>query len=192
VDGSQPARPLPEGLRDGGPYVWTRDNQILLSGDGDILAVDLDEETGVPVADSGAQEWGPHMSPDEKWVAYTSDESGRYEIYVKPYPELSGAWVVSTEGGEEPVWSRDGRSLFYRNGDTWLEVPISYEPEFSVGKPRVAIEGPYISSTNWNGWCRPGRIRYLRNERGLTAIHDPITSSPNTVYAMVNVMGEAW
>jgi serine/threonine-protein kinase len=78
-------------------------------------------------------------------MAYTSDESGQYEVYVKPYPELSGAWAISTNGGEEPIWSRDGKSLYYRNGDTWLEVPISFDPNFSMGTPRVVLEGPYIN-----------------------------------------------
>jgi len=145
VDGSRPATPLPEAINKGNPYVWTSRNELFLYSNGEIVAVDLDDETVTDVAVSAASEWGPHMSPDEKWIAYTSDESGRYEIYVKAYPGSGGAWVISAEGGEEPIWSRDGRSLFYRNGDTWLEAPVSFEPEFTVGTPRVVIEGPYIN-----------------------------------------------
>ena len=156
-----PFRTVAENVGYGSPYVWTSDDRLFVSGGGDIQAVDLADNSAVPIADSPAQEWGPHLSPDEKWVAYTSDESGRYEIYVKPYPALSGAWVVSTEGGEEPVWSRDGRSLFYRNGDTWLEVPVSYKPEFNVGKPRVALEGPYINVPGRSYDVSPDGERFL-------------------------------
>jgi serine/threonine protein kinase/Tol biopolymer transport system component len=145
VDGSEPARPIGvEGVL-GSPYAWITENEIVLTGDGDINVVDIVQKTVTPAAVTDAQEWGPHFSPNGRWMAYTSDESGQYEVYVKPYPELSGAWAISINGGEEPIWSRDGKSLYYRNGDTWLEVPISFDPNFSMGTPRVALEGPYIN-----------------------------------------------
>jgi serine/threonine-protein kinase len=145
VDGSEPARAIsPEGVL-GAPYAWISENEIAISGGGDIHMVNIADQTSVPAAATDAQEWGPHFSPDGKWMAYTSDESGQYEVYVKPYPALTGAWAVSSDGGEEPIWSRDGRSLYYRNRDQWMEVPISVDPEFTAGKPRVALEGPFIN-----------------------------------------------
>ena len=61
-------------------------------------------------------EGGPVFSPDGHWLAYISDESGRPEIYVKPYPGPGGKWLISTEGGTEPAWNRNGRELFFRRG----------------------------------------------------------------------------
>ena len=88
-------------------------------------------------------EVGPDFSPDGRWIAYISDESGRYEIYVRPYPGPGGKWQVSTEGGEHVVWSHDGKEIFYRNAQKWMSAAVSLEPEFSADKPRLLFEGPY-------------------------------------------------
>ena len=83
----------------------------------------------------------PKFSPDGRWLAYVSDESGRYEIYVQPYPGPGGKLQISTEGGTEPVWNRSGRELFYRNGDKMMAVDIATQPDFAAGKPRMLFEG---------------------------------------------------
>ena len=88
-------------------------------------------------------EAAPRFSPDGRWLAYISDESGRYEIYVQPYPGPGGKWQISTEGGTEPVWNPNGRELFYRNGDKMMAVDIATQPGFSAGKPRMLFEGQY-------------------------------------------------
>ncbi len=72
-----------------------------------------------------------------------SDESGRFEIYVQPHPGPGGKRQISPEGGEEPVWSRNGRELFYRNGYQMIAVDITTEPTFSAGTPRLLFEGQY-------------------------------------------------
>jgi Tol biopolymer transport system component len=64
------------------------------------------------------------FSPDGRWIAYSSDDSGRNEIYVRPYPGPGGKIKISNEGGAEPAWSRDGRELFYRNGGKLMAVPM--------------------------------------------------------------------
>ena len=89
-------------------------------------------------------EEAPRFSPDGHWLAYISDESGRYEIYVQPYPGPGGKWQISTEGGTEPVWNRNGRELFYRSGDKMMAVDIATQPSFAAGKPRMLFEGPYV------------------------------------------------
>jgi eukaryotic-like serine/threonine-protein kinase len=86
------------------------------------------------------------FSPDGRWLAYMSDESGRYEIYVQPYPGPGGKWQVSTEGGTEPVWNPNGRELFYRSGDKMMVVDIATQPGFAAGKPRILFEGRYQPS----------------------------------------------
>jgi hypothetical protein len=90
-------------------------------------------------------EVGPRFSPDGRWIAYVSDESGQYEVYVRPYPPRPGKWQVSLGGGEEGIWSRDGTELFYRNGDKWMVAPVTLHPEFMAGAPRLLFEGPYVN-----------------------------------------------
>jgi Tol biopolymer transport system component len=88
-------------------------------------------------------EGAPRFSPDGRWLAYMSNESGRYEIYVQPYPGPGGKWQISTEGGTEPVWNPKGRELFYRSGDKVMAVDIGTQPGFAAGKPRMLFEGQY-------------------------------------------------
>jgi serine/threonine-protein kinase len=83
------------------------------------------------------------LSPDDRWLAYVSNESGREEIYVTPFPGPGGKWQVSAEGGTEPLWSRDGRELFYRSGEKMMAVSISSGQELTPGKPTLLFEGRY-------------------------------------------------
>jgi serine/threonine-protein kinase len=103
-----------------------------------LLATPFDEGRGV-------------ISPDGRWLAYVSNESGRYEVYVRPFPNLSTKWVVSTEGGASPKWSSDGSELFYRNRDQMMAVSIVAEPSFTPGKPRSLFESTYVVSVE-RGW----------------------------------------
>jgi serine/threonine-protein kinase len=132
-----------------GPTSW--------SPDGELLAfIEVNPTTGFDIwvlrmGDRKAQaflrtqflESAPRFSPDGRWLAYMSDESGRREIYVQPYPGPGGKWQISTEGGTEPVWNPNGRELFYRSANKMMAVEITAQPSFSVGKPKVLFEGPY-------------------------------------------------
>jgi serine/threonine protein kinase/Tol biopolymer transport system component len=93
-------------------------------------------------------EGASRFSPDGRWLAYVSDESGRYEIYVQPYPGPGGKWQISTEGGTEPVWNQNGRELFYRSGDKMMAAEITTQPRFFAGKPKVLFAGQYQPSPN--------------------------------------------
>jgi serine/threonine-protein kinase len=88
------------------------------------------------------------FSPDGRWVAYASALSGRNEIYVEPFPGPGPRVPISSAGGSEPLWSRDGRQLFYQNGDRLLAVPVSTTGAFTVGTPRVLFEGRYRPGSN--------------------------------------------
>ena len=88
-------------------------------------------------------EWEPSLSPDGRWLAYVSDESGRREVYVQPFPNGEGRWPASTEGGDEPVWSPTGGELFYRNGDRMIVVSVSGASDLRLGTPSVLFEGRY-------------------------------------------------
>ena len=81
----------------------------------------------------------PAVSPDGRWIAYQSDESGRYEVYVRPFPGPGGKWQISNAGGQLPVWSRNGRELFFQNLDNRIMV-TDYEVKnesFVAGKPHL-------------------------------------------------------
>lgn len=84
------------------------------------------------------------FSPDGNWIAYESNREGSSEVYVTPYPG-SVAKKISTGGGYHPIWSRDGRELFYRCGDKMMAATIETEPEFRVTGPEVLFEGQYLT-----------------------------------------------
>jgi len=86
----------------------------------------------------------PEISPDGNWLAYTSDESGQEEIYVRPFPDIdAGRWQVSTNGGAYPLWARDGQELFYRDGNAVMAVSIETDSSFTAGNPEIVFEGEY-------------------------------------------------
>jgi serine/threonine-protein kinase len=83
----------------------------------------------------------PSVSPDGKWLAYASDESGRREVYVRDFPGPGRRWLISADGGDEPLWAPSGLELFYRNDNQMMVVPISAARE--PGTPLVLFEGEY-------------------------------------------------
>jgi Tol biopolymer transport system component len=93
-----------------------------------------------------ATEGAPRFSPDGRFIAYVSDESGRPEIYVQPYPGPGGKWQISTDGGIEPVWNPNGRELFYRSGNRMMAVQVATQPAFSAARPTMLFEGEYLAS----------------------------------------------
>ena len=163
------------------------------SPDGQVLAFEL--QTGGTGSDIGVLslkgdrkpsiflrtrfgEAAPVFSPDSHWIAYASNESGRYEVYVQPFPGPGGKWQISTEGGTEPVWARNGRELFYRSGDKMMAVDIAAQATFSAGKPRVLFEGRYnpTGSNAANYDVSPDGQRFVMiqpvgSEGGVSQIH---------------------
>jgi serine/threonine-protein kinase len=107
-------------------------------GNGDIFAAHVGDTALVPLVRSPARETTPALSPDGKWLAYSSDESGTFEVYVRPYPNVSAArWQVSTAGGSAPLWAHNGKEMFFKNnkGDL-VAAQIRTTPTFSVGEQR--------------------------------------------------------
>jgi eukaryotic-like serine/threonine-protein kinase len=89
----------------------------------------------------------PRISPDGRWLAYVSNESGRPEVYVRAFPGPGGKWQISTEGGGEPLWSRNGRELFFWIGDKFMDVEITTQPSsqaFQAGAPRLLFAGTFM------------------------------------------------
>jgi serine/threonine-protein kinase len=91
-----------------------------------------------------ADEWNAELSPDGNFLAYTSDESGTSEVYVRPYPGVSAArWQISSGGGSEPLWARDGRELFYRSATKLMVVKVHSSGEiFEAGPPTTLMNVP--------------------------------------------------
>ena len=85
------------------------------------------------------------MSADGRWIAYQSNSSGQWEVYVQPFPGLSGRWQVSSQGGGAPIWSPDGRQLFYRRAGDVMSVPVETAgTTLRYGNPRKLFGGPYV------------------------------------------------
>jgi serine/threonine-protein kinase len=117
-------------------------------------------------------EWGAHFSPDGRWIAYISDVSGRYEVYVRPYPGPGGQWQISTDGGEEPVWSRDGREIFYRNGVNWMAAGVKTTPQFSAEPPKLMFTGPYVNVPGFSYDVAPdGRFVLIKGAEETPVTH---------------------
>jgi dipeptidyl aminopeptidase/acylaminoacyl peptidase len=132
------------------PRSWSPDGQILAFHENnpttgkDIWVLRLSDHKAEPFLRTPFNEGGPVFSPDGHWLAYISDESGRPEIYVKPYPGPGGKWQISTEGGSEPAWNHNGRELFFRSGSKMMAVEVTTLPTFSAGKPKLLFEGQYV------------------------------------------------
>ncbi len=131
------------------PQSWTPDGRtVVFTTKGadtrdDIWTLSLDDGTARPWLATPAVEWGGRLSPDGRWVAYNALEGGREEVYVQPYPGPGVKRLVSENGGINPIWSSDGRELFYRRGDELLVVNVDTSNGFSVGKPTVLFSGRY-------------------------------------------------
>jgi dipeptidyl aminopeptidase/acylaminoacyl peptidase len=124
------------------PLTFAPDGRLLFSADvagraRDILALSMDGSRRVePILHTAANDLTSEVSPDGRWIVYDSDETGQFEVYVRPYPQAysGGRWQISSEGGRQPMWSRDGRELYYRNfdGAMWA-LPVEMQPTFKPG-----------------------------------------------------------
>ena len=95
------------------------------------------------------------VSPDGRWIAYASNESRRDEVYVQPFPTLDGRWQVSTGGGSEPLWARQGGRLYYRNNESVFAVDVRAGTTFEAGVPQRLFDNIFVRKANSNahtGW----------------------------------------
>jgi serine/threonine-protein kinase len=138
------------------PHTWSPDGKTLAfyeqkeqGSARDIWVLPMTgERKSVPILVTPFNERSPMFSPDGRWLAYTSDESGRDEVYVLSYPELGLKIPVSTEGGTDPVWSRDGRELFYRNGVSLMVVSATPGAALKVGMPQKLFDQQMATQVN--------------------------------------------
>jgi Tol biopolymer transport system component len=161
------------------PDDWSSDGKWLMYEDIDpatkrnLYALPMTgTPTPVPVLQSGANEWFARFSPDGRWVAYTSDESGRDEIYVQSFPSVAKKYTISTAGGMQPAWRRDGHVLYYLSGDN------------HIMRVDIAVIGPTLSA------AKPVPLfqasLYHRNASGVYWWFDPTADGSRFIVAALN------
>jgi serine/threonine-protein kinase len=141
------------------PQTWSPDGKELIFTQGphpeygvDIWILPFEGDcTSRPLIQTRYNEFHPVLSRDGKWLAYASDEMGKWEVFVRPYPSLDSVTRISLDGGAEPLWSRDGTELFYRDetGDKMFAASITTDPELKVGEPELLFEGNYFLCSYW-------------------------------------------
>jgi serine/threonine-protein kinase len=162
---------------DVGQVVASRDGRSLVlrtvpvgAGGPDIMGLQSGDTALVPLVASPAAELFPALSPDGRWLAYASNESGTPEIYVRPFPQTATAkWQVSTAGGREPVWARSGRELFYLNGrGEMVSAEVQTGTTFSVGKQRTLFPASEFARPGSvpSFWLSPDDKRFLMVREG--------------------------
>jgi hypothetical protein len=135
-------------------------NEMILSPDGEWLvyrtapgaehpmkmfAVRLKgDRKEVPITTGTARYRGPRLSPDGHWLAYDSDESGAFDIYVRPFPGPGARVQVSSDGGTAPMWGADGRTLHYLHDNEVIQVSVTPGASFSIGARRILFSGEYL------------------------------------------------
>ena len=100
----------------------------------------------VPLLETPAVEHSPRFSPDGRWIAYVSDETGREEVYVLPFEQPGRSVQISTDGGREPVWSKDGQELFYWSGDDFMAAKLGADPDLTADRPHLLFTGRFEKS----------------------------------------------
>ncbi len=145
-DGSGSEEQLTTGDEQKVPVSFSPDGQLLTftqinpTTGSDIWLLRLNDHEARPFLRTPFEEAEPRFSPDGRWLAYVSNESGGYEVYVQPYPGPGGKWQVSSGGGGIFWWNPNGREPFYKSGPKMMAVDIATSPTFAVGKPKLMFE----------------------------------------------------
>ncbi|HXW93670.1 MAG TPA: hypothetical protein VEK33_24180, partial [Terriglobales bacterium] len=187
VNGTDKERLVSPGVGDRYPASWSPDRRyvagvqqnpqrgtqfLILSVEGTQRPMDF-----LPAAIGISRYTFPRISPNGKWIAYCSYESGENELYLTSFPSGSGKWQVSTNGGRSPVWRRDGRELFYATPDlTFMAVEFSEDhdsPVIGKARPLFRIRAPI--SPQWYYDVAPDGKRFLINSLQQPASPEPLT-----------------
>ena len=158
ADGSQPPERLTTSPHPGHGGIWSPDgnHHAFVRDPHSIWVLSMEPEPTLrPFVETRFNQVHPAFSPDGRWLAYTSNETGRREVYVRPFPGGEGRHVISTDGGQAPTWSADGRQLFYLAGprdgtryDRVWAVDVTTEPTFVAGTPRPLVDTAAVWTSN--------------------------------------------
>jgi serine/threonine-protein kinase len=120
---------------------WAPDGRIIFHGQGAIRALAVSAKGLPQIVHSMPGADQSHVSPDSRWIAFNSDESGRWEVYVARFPDFTDKRPISNDGGVQPLWRSDGRELFYFNPRGQLmSVAIKSDPTTEFGVPRKLFD----------------------------------------------------
>jgi serine/threonine-protein kinase len=177
ADFSGEAELLLEAKGDVEPEDWSGDGWILYNvrgedGSWDVWAKNLDgSEEPQPVVQSPFLDVNASFSSDRRWVVYLSDASGRFEVYATPFPNSGRRYQISTSGGTDPVWSREGDQIFYMSDSrtTLMAVDVETDPEFRAGSPRELFDANFYTSTDRDYDVAPDGDRFAVVVEGSTA-----------------------
>jgi serine/threonine-protein kinase len=145
---------------DGTALAFTQMDDPASGSDIYVLPVDRDRKP-FAVIRTKFSEGSPKFAPDGRWLAYSSNESGRSEVYVMAYPGPGPTTQVSNTGGTDPMWRRDGRELYYRNGNQMLAVDVTIGEAFTASKPQLLWDGRYLAGVGSScGMAGPTSANY--------------------------------
>ncbi|HUD71271.1 MAG TPA: hypothetical protein VMQ62_04850, partial [Dongiaceae bacterium] len=176
ADGTGPEESMITSDEEMDAYAASADGQYLgfhnLSSSGDTMILPLKGEPKPrPIFTSPASDGDPVFSPDGRWVSYDSDESGRWEVYVRPIDGKGGRWQVSAQGGEFARWSKDGTALYYleRNKAAW-KVPVrAVGSTFEVGRPEKLFDLSPGLQSDWDVTADGNRYLLIQSETSSAA-----------------------
>ena len=182
ADGTGDVTRLTTSQRGHSPMAWSSDGTQLVINDGGAISV-LSMEGGSqvePLLAPAHRVAYPAISPDGRWMAYKSTESGHDEIYMKPFPAVDdGKWLVAPDG-DDPVWARNGRELFYRgSGGRMMAMPIEFEPTPSFGSHEVLFAGRYMESGVQYDVAQDGRFLIVKESESTDGSSALITVALN-------------
>ena len=152
------------------PYDWSADGVTLFvqarfaDRGRDIGTVTLEGGAGwEPLMQASNEDWSPALSPDGRWLAYSSTEPGLNEVYIRRYPELDGRLQVSVGGGFRPTWSRDGREIAYQQSALGgiPDAMVSVELDIDADDPSASTASPPERLFTWRHFGESGGRRYL-------------------------------
>ena len=143
ADRSAPPIRLATGERHHYPVAWTEGATLIYLTEGNVMT--LSDGVSLPWLESDFAVRGARLSDDGRWLAYVSDELGESRVVVRAFPEGGAAYSISAGPAEEPVWSRDGTELFYRDGSHMMAVAVSTDPDFDFSVPRRLFPDVYLT-----------------------------------------------
>jgi len=190
----QPVTPsIGAGTQSSTPYFFSAEDQVLVFRE--QLHADTQDNIGmISLEESAEPEWllasefnerNAELSPDERFMAYQSDESGQFEVYVRPFPNVNDdQWVISTAGGSKPLWSRDGRELFYIEPGSptrMMSVPVQMSPTFEHESPQEVMEWPYE-------WGNEGRNYDVSPDGSIFLTVKPVDTGDDAPPPQINIV----